>query len=66
MRSYTGLFAVVLGLSVALLTSPGREPDKGKESELMRRKLASSQKVLEGLTTIEEVMRVTQEDLVVE
>jgi hypothetical protein len=49
MRRYSGLYAVVLGLSAALLTSPGQGPEKGKESDLMRRKLACSQKVLEGI-----------------
>jgi hypothetical protein len=49
MRRCTGLFAVILGLSVAVLASSGREPEKGKENELMRRKLACSQKVLEGI-----------------
>ncbi len=47
------LAAFVLALGVAVLSGHGEEPkkDKGKVSDLMRKKLENSQKVLEGVAT---------------
>lgn len=47
MRRYRSLLAAVLVLAVALVAGHGDEPKK--PNSLMRRKLESSQKVLEGI-----------------
>ena len=47
MRRYRSLLAIVLVLAAALMAGHGEEPKK--QNELMRRKLESSQQVLEGL-----------------
>ena len=68
--------ALVLGALVGLRAAPAGAQEQGVDplpvvapidaTFMPTLRADGAQKVLEGLTTIEEVMRVTQEDLVVE